>query len=151
MKIVVSEFDFSQTQVVYDKNGVKVTSFPVVHALSGAIGYRIDFTDLSFVFSGDTRACWPLVHACKGGIDLLIHECFPPAKALAAATGMPIEQATIVLNAAHTTPQAAGKVFGLVKPRMAGLWHTLLSPRSSPWSSRSLVRCIKAPLSRPRI
>jgi ribonuclease Z len=37
MKIVVSEFDFSQTQVVYEENGVKVTSFPVVHALSGAV------------------------------------------------------------------------------------------------------------------
>ncbi len=31
MKIVASEFDFSQTQVVYEQNGVRVTSFPVVH------------------------------------------------------------------------------------------------------------------------
>jgi ribonuclease Z len=38
MRIEVSEFDFSQTQVVYEQNGVKVTSFPVVHALSGAGG-----------------------------------------------------------------------------------------------------------------
>ena len=132
MRIVVSEFDFSQTQVVYDENGVKVTSFPVVHALSGAVGYRIDFADLSFVYSGDTRACWPLVHACKGGVDLLIHECFPPAAALAAASGLSIERATMALNAAHTSPQAAGKVFGLVKPRMAGLWHTLLLPQIIP-------------------
>ena len=128
MKIVVSEFDFSKTQVVYEKNGVKVTSFPVVHALSGAVGYRVDFAGLSFVFSGDTRACWPLVRACEGGVDLLIHECFPPAAALAAASGLSIERATIALNAAHTSPKAAGKVFGLVKPRVAGLWHTLLSP-----------------------
>jgi ribonuclease Z len=132
MRIVVSEFDFNQTQVVYEKNGVKVTSFPVVHALSGAVGYRIDFADLSFVYSGDTRACWPLVHACKGGVDLLIHECFPPAAALAAASGLSIERATMALNAAHTSPQAAGKVFGLVKPRMAGLWHTLLLPQIIP-------------------
>lgn len=35
----------------------------------------------------------------------------------------------VALNAAHTSPQAAGKVFGLVKPRMAGLWHTpMLAP-----------------------
>jgi len=128
MKIVVSEFDFSKTQVVYDENGVRVTSFPVVHALSGAVGYRIDFAGLSFVFSGDTRACWPLVRACEGGVDLLIHECFPPAAALAAASGLSTERATIALNAAHTSPKAAGKVFGLVKPRVAGLWHTLLSP-----------------------
>jgi ribonuclease Z len=128
MRIVVSEFDFSQTQVVYDKNGVKVTSFPVVHALSGAVGYRVDFAGLSVVFSGDTRACWPLVRACEGGVDLLIHECFPPAATLAAASGLSIEQATIAINRAHTSPKAAGKVFGLVKPRVAALWHTLLSP-----------------------
>ena len=128
MKIVVSEFDFSQTQVVYDKNGVKVTSFPVVHALSGAVGYRLDFAGLSFGFSGDTRACWPLVRACEG-VDLLIHECFPPAAALAAASGFSIEGATIALNRAHTSPTAAGKVFGLVKPRVAAMYHTLLSPQ----------------------
>ena len=129
MKIVASEFDFSQTQVVYEENGVKVSSFPVVHALSGSVGYRLDFAGLSFVFSGDTRACWPLVSACEGGVDLLIHECFPPAAALAAASGLSIERATIALNAAHTSPKAAGKVFGLVKPRVAGLYHTLLSPQ----------------------
>jgi len=129
MKIVASEFDFRQTKVVYDKNGVKVTSFPVVHCISGAVGYRLDFAGLSFVFSGDTRPCWPLVRACKGGVDLLIHECFPPEAALAAASGLSIERATIALNAVHTSPRAAGKVFGLVKPRMAGLWHTLLTPQ----------------------
>lgn len=57
------------------------------------------------------------------------HECFPPAAALAAASGLSNERATIALNAAHTSPQAAGKVFGLVKPRVAGLWHTLLAPQ----------------------
>jgi len=129
MKIGVTEFDFMQTQVVYEENGVKITSFPVIHALSGAVGYRIDFAGLTFVHSGDTRAGWPLVRACAGGVDLLIHECFPPAAALAAASGLSIERATMALNAAHTSPSAAGKVFGLVKPRMAGLWHTLLTPQ----------------------
>jgi ribonuclease Z len=132
MKIVASEFDFSKTQMVYEKNGVKVTAFPVVHALSGAIGYRLDFAGRSVVFSGDARPSWPLVRACKGGVDLLIHECFPPAAALAAASGLSIERATIALDAAHTSPKGAGKVFSLVKPRMAGLWHTLLSPEVIP-------------------
>jgi ribonuclease Z len=132
MKIVVSEFDFNKTQVVYEDNGVKVTSFPVVHATSGAVGYRLDFAGLSFVFSGDTRACWPLVRASEGKIDLLIHECFPPAAALAAASGLSIERATLALDAAHTSPKAAGKVLGLVKPRMAGLYHTLLTPEVIP-------------------
>ena len=128
MRIEVTEFDFSRTQVVYERNGVTVTSFPVVHALSGSVGYRLDVAGLSFVYSGDTCPAWPLVRASEG-CDLLIHECFPPAAALAAASGLSIERATIALNAAHTSPTAAAKVFGLVRPRVAGLWHTLLSPQ----------------------
>ncbi len=132
LEMTVTEFDFRETQVVYEANGVTVTSFPVIHALSGAVGYRIDFAGLSVVHSGDTCPGWPLVRACEGGVDLLIHECFPPAAALAAATGLSIERATIALNAAHTSPAAAGKVFGLVRPRMAGLIHTFLSPQVIP-------------------
>jgi len=132
MRIEVTEFDFSQTGVVYERNGVTVTSFPVVHALSGSVGYRLDFAGLSFVYSGDTCAAWPLVRASEGSVDLLIHEVFPPAAVLAAASGLSIERATIALNSLHTSPAAAGKVFGLVKPRMAGLWHTLLSPQIIP-------------------
>ena len=127
MKIIGTEFDFSQTQVVYEQNGVTVTSFPVVHCICGPVGYRLDFAGLSFAFSGDTLPGWPLVNACKG-VDVLIHECFPPAAALAAASGLSIERATIALEAAHTSPKAAGKVFSLAQPRLACLWHTLLSP-----------------------
>jgi len=131
MRIVANESDFSKTQVVYEANGVTVTSFPVVHCIDGAVGYRLDFAGLSFAYSGDTRPCWPLVRACEG-VDVLIHECFPPAAALAAASGLSIERATIALTAAHTSPEAAGKVFQLVKPRLACLWHTLLSPQVVP-------------------
>jgi len=126
MRIVATESDFSRTQVVYEANGVKVTSFPVVHCIGGAVGYRLDFAGLSVGFSGDARPSWPLVRACEG-VDVLVHECFPPPAALAAASGLSIERATIALNAAHTSPRAAGKVFRLVKPRVAALWHTLLS------------------------
>jgi ribonuclease Z len=82
---------------------------------------------LTFAFSGDSLPGWPLVRACEG-VDVLIHECFPPAAALAAASGLSIERATIALEAAHTSPKATGKVFSLVQPRLACLWHTLLSP-----------------------
>jgi ribonuclease Z len=129
MSIVASEFDWSKTQVIYEKNGVKVTSFPVIHCISGAVGYRLDFAGRSFVYSGDARPSWPLVKACEGGVDLIIHECFPPAAALADAAGLSIERATIALNAAHTSPKGAGKVFSLAKPRMGALYHTLLSPQ----------------------
>jgi len=36
---------------------------------------------------------------------------------------MPIDQARAVVNTAHTPARAAGVVFDLVKPRMAGMWH----------------------------
>jgi ribonuclease Z len=39
-ELVVEEFDFSRTHVVHEANGVMITAFPVVHALSGAVGYR---------------------------------------------------------------------------------------------------------------
>ena len=149
MRIEVCEFDFSQTQVVYEANGVKVTSFPVVHAMSGAVGYRLDFAGLSFAFSGDTRACWPLVRACEG-VDLLIHECFPPAAALAAASGLLHRAGDDRAQCRPHLAESRRKVFTLAKPRVAGLWHTLSRRRSSSWSSRSLAACMTAPSSRLR-
>ena len=32
-KINVNEFDFSKTQVIYEENGLTVTSFPALHAI----------------------------------------------------------------------------------------------------------------------
>jgi ribonuclease Z len=140
-KIVLgSEFDYSKTQVVYEVNGVKVTSFPVIHCASGAVGYRLDFAGLTVVHSGDTRPGWPLVRASQGKVDLLIHECFPPAEVLAAASGLTIERARIALYTAHTSPRGAAKVFDLVKPRMAGLWHTpILAPEVVPMIMKNIM------------
>ena len=124
--LVGAEFDASVTSIVYEQNGVTITAFPVIHALHGAVGYRVDFAGVSMVFSGDTHPCWPLVHAAQG-TDLLIHECFPSAATLAALTGGSIENFQVV-TAAHTVPKTAGKVFSLVQPRMGALWHTFLVP-----------------------
>jgi len=123
----VTEFDALAPQVVYEEHGVRITAFPVVHALDGAVGYRVDFAGLSVVHSGDTRPCWPLVRASEGGIDLLIHECFPSPELLAAATGDPVERFETIATI-HTVPRMAGRVFNLVEPRMAALWHTVLVP-----------------------
>jgi hypothetical protein len=49
MRIEVAEHNYAKTHVIYDRNGVKVTSFPVVHTTSGAVGNRLDFEGLSFV------------------------------------------------------------------------------------------------------
>jgi ribonuclease Z len=125
-QLIGTEFDASITSVVYEKSGVKITAFPVIHNLHGAVGYRVDFAGVSMVFSGDTQPCWTLVEAAKG-TDLLIHECFPSASVLATVTGAPIEQLETITST-HTVPKTAGKVMSLVKPRMGALWHTLLFP-----------------------
>lgn len=117
------EVPYDATEVVYERNGVTITSFPVIHALNGAVGYRIDFAGQSVVFSGDTRPTRTLVEAAQG-CDLLIHETFLPPETLVELTGLPLEKAEIVVNHAHTPPQAAGLVFEMVGPRMAAMWHT---------------------------
>jgi len=37
----------------------------------------------------------------------------------------------VIINSAHTSPRGAGKVFKLVGPRMAGLWHTQFGPATT--------------------
>ena len=83
----VTEVPWDRTATVYDRNGVRVSSFPVIHILNGSVGYRLDYNGRSVVFSGDTRPCHPLVDACDGAA-LLIHETFPSAPVFAQKAGV---------------------------------------------------------------
>jgi ribonuclease Z len=119
---ITTEVPFDKTANVYERNGVTVTSFPVIHVMNGAVGYRIDYGGRSLVFSGDTRPCHPLVDACDGA-DLLIHETFPSATVFAKKAGVPEDLAEAVVNGVHTSPAMAGKVFTLAGARMSAMWH----------------------------
>ncbi len=116
------EVPYDSTEVIYERNGVTITSFPVIHVLNGAVGYRVDYAGQSFVFSGDTKPTKTLVDAAEG-CDLLIHETFLPADTFAKLMSFPIEQARMVVNEGHTPANAAGLVFDMVRPRMAAMWH----------------------------
>ena len=116
------EVPYDRTETVYERNGVTITSFPVIHALNGAVGFRIDYDGQSVVFSGDTKPTMTLVEAAQG-CDLLIHETFLPAETFAELMSFPIEQARMVVNEAHTPANAAGLVFDMVQPKMAAMWH----------------------------
>lgn len=118
----VTEVPWDRTATVYDRNGVRISSFPVIHILNGSVGYRLDFNGRSVVFSGDTRPCRPLVEACDGA-DLLIHETFPSAPVFAQKAGVPVAFAEQVVNGAHTSPTMAGKVFARAAARMSVMWH----------------------------
>jgi ribonuclease Z len=56
----------------------------------------------------------------------------PTRQSSRSSSGLSIERANIAINAAHTSPKGVDKVFGLVKPRMAGLWLTMISPQITP-------------------
>jgi len=117
-----TEVPFDRTASVYERNGVTVTSFPVIHIMNGAVGYRIDYAGRSVVFSGDTRPCHPLVDACDGA-DLLIHETFPSPAVFAKKAGVPEDLADLIVNGSHTSPTMAGRVFSHAKARMSVMWH----------------------------
>jgi len=117
-----TEVPFDRTEVIYERNSVTITSFPVIHVLNGAVGFRVDYAGQSVVFSGDTKPTMTLVEAAQG-CDLLIHETFLPAETFAELTSFPIEQARMVVNGGHTPANAAGLVFDMVQPKMAAMWH----------------------------
>jgi ribonuclease Z len=55
-KINVHEFDYKgENQVVYEKNGVTIKSWPAIHAGDGAVSYALYWKGIKLVIGGDTR------------------------------------------------------------------------------------------------
>jgi ribonuclease Z len=127
-EVITHEFDYKpENQVVYEKNGVRITSWPAIHALDGSVSYRLEWNGLSFVFGGDTRPNrWFIEYAA--GADFAIHECFPTPEGLASFNDWELREATFVSSYIHTPPEGFGKVMSAVKPRMAVAFHTVLLP-----------------------
>jgi ribonuclease Z len=124
-RLLTTEVPFDRTATVYERDGVTITSFPVIHILNGAVGYRLDYAGRSVVFSGDTRPSHTLVDACDKA-DLLVHETFPSAAVFAKKAGIPESLAEAIVNGAHTSPTMAGKVFERAGARMAAMWHLVV-------------------------
>lgn len=128
-RAITTEVPYDRPEVVYQRSGVTICSFPVIHVASGAVGYRLDYAGCSVVFSGDTRPCRYLVEACDGA-DLLIHDTFPTAEVLSQKAGMPLERAEMVVNGTHTIPDMAGMVFERAGARMSAMWHLFVDPET---------------------
>ena len=71
-------FTADKAQLVYDVNGVTITSFPVPHGIFGAVGYRLEYGGMSVVYAGDCEPSTLTVEHAQD-VDLLIHEIFNPA------------------------------------------------------------------------
>jgi ribonuclease Z len=124
--------------VVYEANGVKVTAFTVDHGglVKPALGYRVDFAGRSVVISGDTRPIDNLVKFAEG-TDVLIHEV-----ALARPELLRRSDAARRIMSHHTTPEAAGKIFARVKPKLAVYSHIALlttEPDVPPATTKDVV------------
>lgn len=122
-QLIATEFPYNKPAKIYERNGVVISSFPVNHIIDGAVGLRLDYNGRSVVYSGDTRPCDSLLQACKGGVDLLIHESFPTVATFAKKAKVPVEHAKIVVTQTHTSPEMAGKIFKSAGARMSVMFH----------------------------
>jgi len=127
MKALAHELPYDLPEVVYERNGVTISSFPVIHALNGAVGYRLEYGGQTVVFSGDTRPCRYVVEAAQSA-DLLIHECFQSPAVVAKTMGVEVGMAETLVKMAHTVPDQVGQIFAMAQPRMAAVWHLDLRP-----------------------
>ena len=126
--VIPHEFDYKAlNQPVYEKNGVRITSWPAIHSLDGSVSYRLEWNGLSFVFGGDTRPNKWFIEYAKNA-DVVIHECFPTPEGLAAFNDWKMRPSTFVSSYIHTPPQGFGKVMSEITPRMAIAFHTVLLP-----------------------
>ena len=103
-------------ELAYDENGVKIYAFPVIHGLAGAMGYRLEWNGLTFVYTADSQPATFEAEQGKGA-DVFIHEIFPSAEEFAHYNHMPIDDAYGVMEE-HTTPAELGRVYTISKPRL---------------------------------
>ena len=121
-ELIAHEFDFTKPSVVYEKNGVEITSFPAIHISDGAVSFRLEWNGRTIVYSSDTNPNkWFLDYARDA--DLVIHESFMTANTLIHRRGFEPKVAEMVATKYHTSPAQAGKVFSIVKPRLAVAYH----------------------------
>ncbi|MEQ1498008.1 MAG: MBL fold metallo-hydrolase [Novosphingobium sp.] len=112
---IITLADGTDSQVVYDKEGVRITVIRVNHApISPAYGYRIDYKGRSIAISGDTVYAPALVAAATGS-DVLFHEALN--KAMVAALGAKLGERGQANNAQimqdiqnyHASPEDAAR------------------------------------------
>jgi ribonuclease Z len=110
--------------LVYEKEGVRVTAFPVVHGgWKHAFGYRVDTADRSVVISGDTMPCPGLVEAARG-CDVLVHEVYSQAR-LAPEKRPGGEDWPAYMAASHTSDVQLGRIAAEVQPGLLVMTHVI--------------------------
>ena len=144
MTIVPHPIDYSKfspehpRELAYDENGVMIWAFPVVHALAGSMGYRLEWNGLTFVYTADSKQSTFEAEQGKGA-DVFIHEIMPNAEEFAFYNHMPIQAAEGVMEE-HTGAAELGRVYSIAKPRLGVGSHftlddDLIDPLFQRWST----------------
>jgi ribonuclease Z len=144
-EVEVHEFDYSKAHVVYDRNGVRITSFPAVHIYDGPVSLRLDWNGLSFVYSGDTTPSHFFIDNAKGA-DLVVHETFNTVAQLMERSGYDERSARGIGTIAHSDPAEAGYVLAQVKPRLAVAFHFFNDFDTGPEIEREIRKHYAGPL-----
>ena len=118
-----------QPGVFYNKDGIRITAFPVHHdPVTPAFGYRIDWQGKSVTLSGDTAKSQTLANVAKG-TDLLVHEVLNPnlteIMAQAAERHGQKNRAKIFrdIPGYHSSPDVAGDVATQAGAKMLAFTH----------------------------
>lgn len=111
--------EFDAPAVIYERDGVKVSSFVVDHGddIKPSVGYKVQYKGRSVVLSGDTRLSEEVVRQARGA-DLLIHEV-----AVIDPEALKRSPAFQRIFGHHTSPEEAGGVFTRAKPKLAVYSH----------------------------
>jgi ribonuclease Z len=124
-QITVHEFDYKAVnEVVYDENGIKISSIPAIHAGDGPVSYIIEYAGLKLVFGGDSSPNkWFVEHARDA--DFVIHEAFGTPEFFVKDYNQPPQLAWRACCEFHTSGPAFGKIMSEVKPRHAVAYHSM--------------------------
>ena len=121
--IEVHEFDYTvENQLVYNEDGVKVSTFPAIHTGDGPISYIVEYGGMKVVIGGDTAPNkWFIKHGTDA--DLVIHEAFMVPNDFVVMYNQPPQLAWRACCAFHTSGQAFGKIMSTIKPAHAVAYH----------------------------
>ncbi len=121
--IEVTEFDYmGVNEVVYNKNGVVIRSWPAIHTGDGPVSFSLEYGGMKIVYSGDTVPNkWFVENATNA--DLLIHEAFFLPQQFVEFYNQPPQLAWRTCCEFHTSPQSFGKIMSTVKPKHAVAYH----------------------------
>jgi ribonuclease Z len=144
-QVNVHEFDYSKVHPVYERNGVRISSFPAVHIYDGPVSLKLEWNGRSFVYSGDTTPSYFMIENAKG-VDVLVHETFNTTRQLIERSGYNERMARGIGTIAHSDPAEAGKVLAECNPRLAVAYHFFNDFDTAPEMEAAIRTQYKGPL-----